>query len=87
VYDGNFLPMTPLEFAASSREKSILLIIVNVEDEGSMYAFSPAPFFPVTSETLEKFFEQNKDWDRAAIDRLPCLNNKKKQNSTVIFLT
>ena len=68
--DGDFLPMTPLESAALPKEKIIPLIIGNVTDEGSLYTFSPIPFFPTTYKTIKKFIEQNRDWESEEIKEL-----------------
>ncbi len=70
VVDGDFLPMTPLESASLPKEKVIPLIMGNVTDEGSLYTFSPIPFFPTTYKTIKKFVEQNKDWESAEIKKL-----------------
>lgn len=68
--DGDFLPMTPLESAALPKEKVIPLIIGNVTDEGSLYTFSPIPFFPTTYNTIKKFIDLNREWESAEIKKL-----------------
>ncbi len=89
VVDGGFLPVTPFESASSSQNKEIPLIVGNVTDEGSMYAFSPIPFFPTTDETIEKFFGQNNDWDRNVIETLygcyPAKRRKDKLGGDILF--
>ncbi|MFB0920379.1 MAG: carboxylesterase family protein, partial [Oscillospiraceae bacterium] len=89
VVDGDFLPVTPFESAFSPTDKTIPLIMGNVTDEGSMYAFSPIPFFPTTDATIEKFFEQNKDWDRNAVETLygayPAKRRKDKLGGDILF--
>jgi len=89
VMDGDFLPVTPFEAASSPNEKIIPLIMGNVTDEGSMYALSPIPFIPTTEATIEKFFEQNSDWDKNVIETLyggyPAKRRNDKLGGDILF--
>ena len=89
VVDGDFLPLTPFQSASSPQDKVIPLIVGNVTDEGSMYAFSPIPFFPTTDETIEKFFGQNNDWDKNVVETLyggyPAKRRKDKLGGDILF--